>query len=155
VKLWASKGAMRDPTAAHERRECGNGGRDVALKWLSERSDWRNPVRSGRARMVCKFAKVACPLGVVGIIYESRPKVTVDTAVLALKTGNAISCCAAAKKRRSKQFRSSEILLQFAELPEGGNRKLLDSSKRRVGGRELIKLVALVDVIIPRGGRGD
>src|SRR5580700_10570260 len=93
--------------------------------------------------------KVRVPLGVVGIIYESRPNVTVDTVVLALKTGNAIVLRGGKEAARSNQ-RLVEILAAIPGVPEGAI-ELLDSSTRQ-SVQELIKARGLVDVIIPRGG---
>ncbi|MGC2534891.1 MAG: glutamate-5-semialdehyde dehydrogenase, partial [Candidatus Sulfotelmatobacter sp.] len=87
--------------------------------------------------------------GVAGIIYESRPNVTVDTAVLALKTGNAIVLRGGKEAVRSNQ-RLVEILAAVPGVPEGAI-ELLDSSTRQ-SVQELIKARGLVDVIIPRGG---
>jgi glutamate-5-semialdehyde dehydrogenase len=95
--------------------------------------------------------KVRVPLGVVGIIYESRPNVTVDTAVLALKTGNAIVLRGGKEAAHSNQ-RLVEILSAVPGVPEGAI-ELLDSSTRQTV-HELIKARGLVDVIIPRGGAG-
>src|ERR1019366_3048720 len=91
------------------------------------------------------------PLGVVGIIYESRPNVTVDTAVLALKTGNAIVLRGGKEAAQSNQ-RLVEIMTAVSGVPEGAI-ELLDSSTRQ-SVHELIKARGLVDVIIPRGGAG-
>jgi glutamate-5-semialdehyde dehydrogenase len=85
----------------------------------------------------------------VGIIYESRPNVTVDTAVLALKSGNAIVLRGGKEAARSSQ-RLVEIMTAGPGLPEGAI-ELLDSSTRQ-SVQELIKARGLVDVIIPRGG---
>jgi glutamate-5-semialdehyde dehydrogenase len=98
-----------------------------------------------------QIRKVRVPLGVVGIIYESRPNVTVDTAVLALKTGNAIVLRGGKEAARSNQ-KLVEILAAVPGLPEGAI-ELLDSSTRE-SVQELIKARGLVDVIIPRGGAG-
>ncbi|MGP0019233.1 MAG: glutamate-5-semialdehyde dehydrogenase [Candidatus Sulfotelmatobacter sp.] len=95
--------------------------------------------------------KVRVPLGVVGIIYESRPNVTVDTAVLALKTGNAI-VLRGGKEAAQSNRRLVEIMTGVAGVPEGAI-ELLDSSTRQ-SVQELIKARGLVDVIIPRGGTG-
>ena len=95
--------------------------------------------------------KVRVPLGVVGIIYESRPNVTVDTAVLALKTGNAIVLRGGKEATRSNQ-RLVEILAAVPGVPEGAI-ELLDASTRQ-SVQDLIKARGLVDVIIPRGGAG-
>ena len=98
-----------------------------------------------------RIRKVRVPLGVVGIIYESRPNVTVDTAVLALKTGNAIVLRGGKEAALSNQ-RLVEIMACVAGVPEGAI-ELLDSSSRQ-SVHELIKARGLVDVIVPRGGAG-
>jgi len=98
-----------------------------------------------------KIRKVRVPLGVIGIIYESRPNVTVDTAVLALKTGNAIVLRGGKEAARSNTC-LVEIMTAVAGVPEGAI-ELLDSATRD-SVHELIKARGLVDVIIPRGGAG-
>jgi glutamate-5-semialdehyde dehydrogenase len=98
-----------------------------------------------------RIRKVRVPLGVVGIIYESRPNVTVDTVALALKTGNAIVLRGGKEAAHSNQ-RLVEIVAATPGLPEGAI-QLLDASSRD-SVQELIKARGLVDVIIPRGGAG-
>ena len=98
-----------------------------------------------------RIRKVRVPLGVIGIIYESRPNVTVDTAVLALKTGNAIVLRGGKEATQSNQ-RLVEIMNAVPGVPEGAI-ELLDSTTRQ-SVQELIKARGLVDVIIPRGGAG-
>jgi glutamate-5-semialdehyde dehydrogenase len=98
-----------------------------------------------------KIRKVRVPLGVIGIIYESRPNVTVDTVALALKTGNAIVLRGGKEAFRSNQ-RLVEILTAVPGVPDGAI-QLLDSSSRG-SVQELIQARGLVDVIIPRGGAG-
>ncbi len=95
--------------------------------------------------------KVRVPLGVIGIIYESRPNVTVDTVALALKTGNAIVLRGGKEAVHSNQ-RLVEILSRVPGLPPGSI-QLLDSTTRD-SVQELIQGRGLVDVIIPRGGAG-
>src|ERR1700733_12677364 len=96
-----------------------------------------------------RIRKVRVPLGVIGIIYESRPNVTVDTAALALKSGNAIILRGGKEAARSSQ-RLVEIMSAVPGLPKGAI-EVLDSSTRQ-SVQELIKARGLVDVIIPRGG---
>ena len=98
-----------------------------------------------------RIRKVRVPLGVVGIIYESRPNVTVDTAVLALKTGNAIVLRGGKEAARSNQC-LVEIMAAVPGIPEGAI-ELLESGTRQTV-HDLIKARGLVDVIIPRGGAG-
>jgi len=149
VESSGLEGAMRDRlllTAARI-QEMARGVREVAAladpigETLAE---WTHP--NGM-----RIRKVRVPLGVVGIIYESRPNVTVDTAVLALKTGNAIVLRGGKEAARSNQ-RLVEILNAVPGIPEGAI-ELLDSSTRQ-SVQELIKARGLVDVIIPRGGAG-
>jgi glutamate-5-semialdehyde dehydrogenase len=98
-----------------------------------------------------QIRKVRVPLGVVGIIYESRPNVTVDTAVLALKTGNAIALRGGKEAARSNQ-QLVDIMASVTGIPEGAI-ELLDSGTRQTV-HELIKARGLIDVIVPRGGAG-
>ena len=143
------EGAMRDRLLLNTTRiaSMAQGVRDVAAlpdpigETLIE---WARP--NG-----LRIRKVRVPLGVVGIIYESRPNVTVDTAVLALKTGNAIVLRGGKEAAHSNQ-RLVEILAAVPGVPEGAV-ELLDSSTRQ-SVTELIKARGLVDVIIPRGGAG-
>jgi glutamate-5-semialdehyde dehydrogenase len=96
-----------------------------------------------------RIRKVRVPLGLVGIIYESRPNVTVDAAALTLKTANAV-VLRGGKEAAQSNHRLVEILLAVPGVPEGAI-ELLDSSSRQ-SAQELIKARGLVDVIIPRGG---
>ncbi len=98
--------------------------------------------------------KIRVPLGVVAIVYEARPNVTVDAAVLAIKSGNAVVL-----RGSSTASRSNAVLAQIvAEAGEGAG--LPDGSVSLVagGGRdelgELATQDGLVDLIIPRGGEG-
>src|SRR5208283_1648798 len=143
------EGAMRDRLLLTTERieEMAQGVRDVAALGdpIGETlAEWTRP--NG-----LRIRKVRVPLGVVGIIYESRPNVTVDTAVLALKTGNAIVLRGGKEAARSNQ-RLVEIMAAVPGIPEGAI-ELLDSSTRH-SVEELIKARGLVDVIIPRGGAG-
>ena len=97
-----------------------------------------------------RIRKVRVPLGVIGIIYESRPNVTADTVALAIKTGNAIVLRGGREAARSNQCLAG-ILSGVGGVPPGAV-ELLDSSTRD-SVRELIQARGLVDVIIPRGGK--
>ena len=107
-------------------------------------TQWRRP--NG-----LQIRKVRVPLGVVGIIYESRPNVTVDTVTLTIKTGNAIVLRGGKEAMHSNQA-LVEILNSVDGLPSGAI-QLLDSSSRD-SVQELIQARGQVDVIIPRGGAG-
>jgi len=105
-------------------------------------SEWRRP--NGLS-----IRKIRVPLGVVGIVYESRPNVTVDTVALTLKTGNAVVLRGGKEAGRSNQC-LVQILSATPGVPDGSI-ELLDSSTRE-SVQELIKARGLVDVLIPRGG---
>lgn len=96
-----------------------------------------------------KIRKVRVPLGVVGTVYESRPNVTVDAAVLAFKTGNAVALRGGKEAAKSNQVLAG-ILANVPGVPDGAI-ELLDSSTRETV-LELITARGLVDVIVPRGG---
>src|SRR6202162_904988 len=98
-----------------------------------------------------RIRKVRVPLGVVGVIYESRPNVTADTVSLALKSGNAIVLRGGKEAAHSNE-RLVEILSAVPGVPTGAI-ELLDSTSRD-SVNELIKARGLVDVLIPRGGPG-
>jgi glutamate-5-semialdehyde dehydrogenase len=97
-----------------------------------------------------RIRKVRVPMGVVGMIYESRPNVTVDTVALTLKTGNAIVLRGGKEAAHSNQ-RLVEILNSVPGVPPGAI-ELLDSGTRD-SVHELIQARGLVDVLIPRGGQ--
>jgi glutamate-5-semialdehyde dehydrogenase len=96
-----------------------------------------------------RIRKIRVPLGVVGVIYESRPNVTVDAATLALKTGNAVVLRGGKEAACSNQC-LARIMASVAGVPEGAI-ELLDSSTRDTV-KELMQARGLVDVLIPRGG---
>jgi glutamate-5-semialdehyde dehydrogenase len=140
-------GAMRDRLLldAGRVRLMAEGVRDVAKlpdPTFETLSEWIRP--NG-----LRIRKVRVPLGVVGIIYESRPNVTVDTVALTFKTGNAVVLRGGKEAAHSNQ-RLVEILTQVAGVPEGAIELLESSSRDSVG--ELIQARGLVDVVIPRGG---
>ena len=93
--------------------------------------------------------KVRVPLGVVGIVYESRPNVTVDAATLALKAGNAVILRGGKEAAHSNQV-LCEIMNAISGMPAGAI-ELLDSGTRG-SVQELMRARGLVDVLIPRGG---
>ena len=96
-----------------------------------------------------QIRKVRVPLGVVGIVYEARPNVTVDAATLALKAGNAVVLRGGKEAARSNQALAA-IMSEVHGLPTGAI-ELLDSTTRNTVD-ELIRARGLVDVVIPRGG---
>ena len=101
------------------------------------------------------IARVATPIGVIGIIYESRPNVTADAGALALKSGNV-----AILRGGSDSIRSSGAIqkamaegLKAAGLPETAI-QVVQSTDRAAVGMMLEGLNGTVDLIIPRGGKG-
>ena len=98
--------------------------------------------------------KKRVPLGVIGIIYEARPNVTVDAAALCLKSGNA--CILRGGKEAIRSNLAAEKImrgaLQKAGLPADCIQLVKDTS--RESAQELMRLNAYVDVLIPRGGAG-
>jgi glutamate-5-semialdehyde dehydrogenase len=100
------------------------------------------------------ITRVAVPLGVIGIIYESRPNVTVDAGTLCLRSGNA-----AILRGGSESILSSRVLagamraaLAGEGLPEDAV-QLVDTTSREAVGHMLAGLGGALDVIVPRGGR--
>ena len=100
-----------------------------------------------------KITRVAVPLGVIGVIYESRPNVTADAGALCFKSGNAVIL-----RGGSESFRSSskiaELLhegLKEAGLPQDCIQFVPTTDRAAVG--EMLKLDEFIDVIVPRGGK--
>jgi len=100
-----------------------------------------------------QVGRMRVPLGVIGIIYESRPNVTVDAAALCLKAGNAVILRGGSEALHSNLAIAACIRhgLAQAELPADVV-QVVETTDRRVVGR-LIAMPQYVDVIVPRGGR--
>ena len=110
-------------------------------------SEWRRP--NG-----LDIARVRVPLGVIGIIYESRPNVTADAGALCLKSGNA-----AILRGGSESFHSSRAIhacllagLRAAGLPDGAIQLVPTQDRAAVG--MMLAMPQHIDIIVPRGGRG-
>ncbi len=101
-----------------------------------------------------KVGRMRVPLGVVGIIYESRPNVTADAAGLCLKSGNATILRGGSEAANSNQAIAALIKegLEACGLP-GDAAQVIETTDRAAVG-ELLKMPEYVDVIIPRGGKG-
>ena len=99
--------------------------------------------------------RVRVPLGVVGVIYESRPNVTADAAVLCLKAGNAVILRGGSESFRSARAIHAALVegLRAADLPEDAI-QLVPTRDRAAVGLMLAGLDGTVDVIVPRGGKG-
>ncbi|MEH6767772.1 glutamate-5-semialdehyde dehydrogenase [Psychrobacter sp.] len=100
------------------------------------------------------LGKMRVPLGVVGMIYESRPNVTLEAASLALKSGNAIILRGGSEAFESNQAIAKCIIkgLSHTDLSEHSVQVLQTTDRAAVG--ELITMTEYVDVIVPRGGKG-
>ena len=98
--------------------------------------------------------RVRTPLGVIGVIYESRPNVTADAGALCLKAGNAVIL-----RGGSESFHSSRAIqaclqqgLRDANLPEDAVQ--LVPTRDRAAVQEMLTMTDTIDVIVPRGGKG-
>ncbi|MCD7821471.1 MAG: glutamate-5-semialdehyde dehydrogenase [Clostridiales bacterium] len=98
--------------------------------------------------------RTAVPMGVIAIIYESRPNVTSDAAALALKSGNVCVLRGGKEAHRSAAaiVDAMRVGLRAAGLPETAVSLVEDTS--RASSTELMTAVGLVDLLIPRGGKG-
>ena len=100
-----------------------------------------------------EIAQMRVPLGVIGIIYESRPNVTIDAAALCLKSGNAVIL-----RGGSEAINSNTLLAQIirdgltaAQLPMDAVQVVTTTDRSAVG--EMITMTQYIDVIVPRGGK--
>ncbi|HSJ49048.1 MAG TPA: glutamate-5-semialdehyde dehydrogenase [Gammaproteobacteria bacterium] len=101
-----------------------------------------------------QVGRMRVPLGVIGIIYESRPNVTADAAGLCLKSGNAAILRGGSEAVHSNQAIAACIRdgLRAAQLPETAVQVIETTDRAAVG--ELVRMEKYVDVIVPRGGKG-
>jgi len=101
-----------------------------------------------------RVAQMRVPLGVIGIIYESRPNVTIDAAALCLKSGNATILRGGSEAFHSNQALGAIIQegLKTAGLPEHAV-QVVDTTDRAAVG-EMVTMTEYIDVIVPRGGKG-
>ncbi|NIK77658.1 glutamate-5-semialdehyde dehydrogenase [Paenibacillus castaneae] len=99
-----------------------------------------------------KIEKIRVPLGVIGMIYEARPNVTVDATGLCLKTGNSVVLRggSAAIESNRKIVEVLKNALQATAMPADAIQLIEDSDRASVN--EMLKLNGLLDVVIPRGG---
>ena len=141
-----------------DRLELTSGRIDAMIEGLRQVAALADPV-GGISELAFRpsgiqVGRMRVPLGVIGIIYESRPNVTVDAAALCLKSGNACILRGGSEALHSNQAIASCINrgLQTAGLPEEAVQVVATTDRAAVG--ELITMNAYVDVIIPRGGKG-
>ena len=98
--------------------------------------------------------RVRTPLGVIGVIYESRPNVTADAGALCLKSGNAVILRGGSESLHSAAAIHACLVqgLQAAGLPEDAVQ--IVPTRDRAAVEHLLKMTKFVDVIVPRGGKG-
>ena len=98
--------------------------------------------------------RVRTPLGVIGVIYESRPNVTADAGALCLKSGNAVILRGGSESLHSAAAIHACLVqgLQAARLPEDAVQ--IVPTRDRAAVEHLLKMTEFVDVIVPRGGKG-
>jgi glutamate-5-semialdehyde dehydrogenase len=101
-----------------------------------------------------EISRVRVPLGVIGIIYESRPNVTADAGALCLKSGNAVILRGGSESQRSNRAIHACLIegLAAAALPEGCI-QLVPTTDREAVGLMLSGMTEFIDVIVPRGGK--
>ena len=101
-----------------------------------------------------EVCQMRVPIGVIGMIYESRPNVTIDAAALTIKAGNAIILRGGSETINSNKYLGTLITEALIEskLPEKAVQILESTDRKHVG--DLISMDEFVDVIIPRGGKG-
>jgi len=141
-----------------DRLELNSAGIDAMLVGLQQVAALADPVGAitdlNAQPSGIQVGKMRVPLGVVGIIYESRPNVTVDAASLCLKSGNACILRGGSEAAHSNQAIVACVQggLVDAGLPETAIQVLSTTDRAAVG--ELITMPEYVDVIVPRGGKG-
>lgn len=113
-----------------------------------------NVIRGMTLPNALQISQVRVPLGVIGVIYEARPNVTIDIAVLAIKSGNAVVLRGGRDAQSSNEVlvRLLQDALSLAEL-NADSIHTLDEFGRE-GAQEMMTAVGLIDVLIPRGGAG-
>ncbi len=101
-----------------------------------------------------EIGQMRVPLGVVAIIYESRPNVTVDAAALCLKTGNAVILRGGTEALRTNQFLVDQIRAALTRAGVPADAVQLVTTPDREAVRSLMRMNDYIDVLIPRGGAG-
>jgi glutamate-5-semialdehyde dehydrogenase len=130
---------------------------DAMAKGLEDIAALADPVGEEIARWQrpngLDIARVRVPLGVVGVIYESRPNVTADAGALCLKAGNAAILRGGSESYHSSRAIHACLVAGLAEagLPEDAIQMVPTTDRAAVG--ELLRMAAYVDVIVPRGGK--
>ena len=149
----ARKNGLKE--ALIERLMLNNTRIDGMIKGLLDLLDLPDPVGTGtviKRPNGLTLLKQRVPLGVVGIIYESRPNVTSDAAGLCLKTGNSVILRGGSEAINSNKAIVKALCkgLEKAKLPTSCIQLIEDTSRERI--HELFKMRDYIDVLIPRGG---
>ncbi len=111
-----------------------------------------NVIRGMTLPNALQISQVRVPLGVIGVIYEARPNVTIDIAVLAIKSGNAVVLRGGRDAQSSNEVlvKLLQDALRLADLNADAIHTLDEFG--RDGAQAMMKAVGLIDVLIPRGG---
>jgi glutamate-5-semialdehyde dehydrogenase len=127
---------------------------DAAKKIIGLADPIGDVVRGMSLPNALKLTQIRVPLGVIGVIYEARPNVTIDIAVLAIKSGNAVVLRGGSAAENTNAVLVK--LLQDALALAGINSDAVQTVDEfgREGGVEMMRAVGLIDVLIPRGGAG-
>ncbi|NWH08666.1 MAG: glutamate-5-semialdehyde dehydrogenase [Alphaproteobacteria bacterium] len=145
--------AMRDRLLLDEGRL------EAMANGIAQIADLPDPVGRELARWTrpngLSIARISVPIGVIGIIFESRPNVTADAAALCVKSGNAVILRAGSEALKSARAIAACMREGLAEagLPEGAV-TLVPTADREAVGEMLRGLGGAIDLIIPRGGKG-
>ena len=126
---------------------------------INEIRKFKNPIgqvlQSWQRPNKLKIKKVSTPIGVIGVIYESRPNVTADVAALCLKSGNC-----SILRGGSEALNSNKILANLFRETLKNNRinkncvQFIENKDRKIVDSLLSKMNKYIDVIVPRGGKG-
>ena len=126
---------------------------------INEIRKFKNPIgqvlQSWQRPNKLKIKKVSTPIGVIGVIYESRPNVTADVAALCLKSGNC-----SILRGGSEALNSNKILANLFRETLKNNRinkncvQFIENKDRKIVDNLLSKMNKYIDVIVPRGGKG-
>ena len=126
---------------------------------INEISNFKNPIgqilETWKRPNKLNIKKVSTPIGVIGVIYESRPNVTADVAALCFKSGNC-----SILRGGSEAIKSNKILANLFRSALQINRinkncvQFIDNKDRKIVDNLLSKMSRYIDVIVPRGGRG-
>lgn len=155
--LAAARAAGR-PAAFIDRLMLNEARIEGIAKGIEEIAELADPVGTVLAEWTrpngLRFQRVRVPLGVIGIIFESRPNVTADAGALALKAGNAAILRAGSESLHSSLAIHGALVsgLKSAGLPEAAI-QLVPTPDRAAVGHMLAGLEGCIDVIVPRGGK--